>query len=296
MSSGSAPSVVCVGETLWDVLPRGRFLGGAPLNVAAHLARQGVSASLVTRVGDDEPGRQAIAAARAYGVDASTIQVDLSHPTGEARAVLDASGSASYSFLSPAAWDFIDAGPAARAAVAAADALVFGTLAQRAPASAASIRALVEGARSSRRCLCVFDPNLRAPHIDRDLTLTSLRLADFVKLNEDECALLGAWLGCGADPAELQRALQGGYGVAALCITRGADGALLWQDGAWHEQPAFPCTVVDTVGAGDSFLAMLLAQRLRGAPPAVALRAAARLASRVAGKPGAVPELDATDV
>jgi fructokinase len=295
MSPAAVFSVVCVGETLWDVLPRGRFLGGAPLNVAAHLARQGVAASLVTRVGDDEAGRLAIAAARAYGVDTSTIQVDPTHATGEARATVDSTGSATYEFPSPAAWDFIAADSAALAALAGAQALVFGTLAQRAATSAASIRALLESARASRRCLCVFDPNLRAPHVDRDLTLAALRFADFVKLNEDECTLFGDWLACGPDPAGLRRALHDGYGVTSLCITRGAEGALLWQDGTWFEQPAFRCAVVDTVGAGDSFLAMLLAQRLRGATPQVALRAAAELAARVAARPGAVPDLDSTD-
>lgn len=284
-----SPAVVCVGETLWDVLPRGRFIGGAPFNVAAHLARLGLRASLITRLGSDAPGRDAASAAASHGVDISALQFDDWLPTGEARAVLDVSGSASYSFLSPAAWDAIEALPAALALARASDALVFGTLGQRAAASSAAILNLARVARFR-----VFDPNLRAPYIDRALTLRSLSLAHLVKLNEDECAIFGEWLGCAADPHALQRALERGYGVSSLCITRGAAGALWFRDGVWLEQSAFPCSVVDTVGAGDSFLAMLLGESLRGANPARALRRAAQLASLVASRPGAVPDYDAT--
>ena len=280
-------SVVCVGETLWDVLPRGRFIGGAPFNVAAHLAKLDLRAALITRVGSDPLGREAASAAAAHGVDVSAVQFDDVLPTGEARAVLDVSGSASYSFLSPAAWDALVASPQALELARGSEALVFGTLGQRAPASSASILNLARVARFR-----VFDPNLRAPHIDRDLTLRSLALAHLVKLNEDECAIFGEWLGCAADPRALQLALEQGFGVSSLCITRGAAGALWYGDGVWLEQPAFPCTVMDTVGAGDSFLAMLLGETLRGVDPARALRRAAQLASLVASSPGAVPDYD----
>jgi fructokinase len=284
----SAPSVVCVGETLWDVLPGGRFIGGAPFNVAAHLAKLGLRAWLITRLGSDALGREAASAAATHGVDVSALQFDDALPTGEARAVLDSSGSASYSFLSPAAWDALVASPLALAAARESDALVFGTLGQRASVSAASIMSLARVARFR-----VFDPNLRAPHIDRELTLRSLALAHLVKLNEGECAIFGEWLGCASAPDALQRALQRGFGVSSLCITRGPAGALWYREGRWLEQAAFPCAVVDTVGAGDSFLAMLLGEWLQGAEPAVALRRAARLASLVASRPGAVPDYDA---
>ena len=281
------PSVVCVGETLWDFLPSGRFMGGAPFNVAAHLAKLGLHTTLISRLGDDELGKEAADRMMLAGLDLSALQFDATHPTGEARALLDDSGSATYAFLSPAAWDAIEASPAALASVQLADALVFGTLAQRAPLSSAAVLHLAAAARYR-----IFDPNLRAPHIDRALTLGSLSLAQMVKLNEVECALFGEWLNCGADPAALLHSMQREFGVGSLCITRGSAGALLFHNGSWYEQVAFPCAVVDTVGAGDSFLAMLIAELLRGSRPDVALRRAARLAAYVASQPGAVPDYD----
>jgi fructokinase len=284
-------SVVCFGEILWDVLPRGTFLGGAPLNVAAHLTRLGLNAGLVSRVGPDERGLAAMALVRKLGVD-SSLQQDYALPTGEARAVLAADGSASYEFETPASWDAIEFDDEVRNAVQSADALVFGSLAQR---DARSREAL-------RQCLAladyrVFDVNLRQPHHDARVVLESLREADFVKLNEEECIIVGAWLGTSGDPDALRIAierLRAGHRTypLQLCITRGGDGALLWADGRWHSQPAVPVKVVDTVGAGDSFLAMLLAQRLRGVAPALALQRAAALGSFVASRAGAVPDYD----
>jgi fructokinase len=284
-------SVVCFGEILWDVLPRGTFLGGAPLNVAAHLARLGLNAGLVSRVGPDERGLAAMALVRELGLGGS-LQQDYALPTGEARAVLAADGSASYEFETPASWDAIEFDDDVRNAVQSADALVFGSLAQRDARSGEALR----------QCLAladyrVFDVNLRQPHHDAQVVLESLREADFVKLNEEECIIVGAWLGTSGDPDALRIAierLRTGRGAhpLQLCITRGGDGALLWADGRWHSQPAVPVKVVDTVGAGDSFLAMLLAQRLRGVAPALALQRAAALGSFVASRAGAVPDYD----
>jgi len=140
-------TVLCVGEMLWDVLPRGEFIGGAPLNVASHCARLGARALLVARLGKDERGRRALEQAKANGVDLSLLQIDPTLPTGEARAVLDATGSASYQFLSPAAWDALTATPAGLAAAASADAFIFGTLGQRDPRAREAIGQLARVAR-----------------------------------------------------------------------------------------------------------------------------------------------------
>ena len=131
--------VLCVGETLWDVLPTGEFLGGAPLNVAAHLVRLGTPAALVSRVGIDLRGHLALERMHELHLDTSYVQTDAQLPTGEARAMLDATGSASYDFLEPAAWDCIDAGEDVLDAARRSRAVVFGTLAQRAPASRSAI-------------------------------------------------------------------------------------------------------------------------------------------------------------
>lgn len=277
-------SAICVGEALWDVLPHGEFLGGAPLNVAAHATRLGLRARLLSRVGDDVRGRRALAELAARGVDSSLVQVDPLLPTGTAQATLDAAGAASYRFPASCAWDALAATPAALAAARGAT-VVFGTLAQRSAGGAAALATLL-GVAGWR----VLDVNLRAPHDGPGVALGALDHADFVKLNEFEVAAFARWLGTVPTAAGVQAALRGDFQIRSVCITEGARGARLWHDGAYVEQPAHPATVVDTIGAGDSFLAMLLAELLQGTAPGVAMDRAARLAAFVASRHGALPD------
>ncbi len=280
--------VLCVGETLWDVLPSGEFLGGAPLNVAGHLTRLGTPVVLLSRVGNDARGQRARERMLALGMDTTQVQVDPEFPTGEARAVLDASGSAAYQFLRPAAWDRIEASAQVLEIARAAPAMVFGTLGQRSASTRDVIQRLLRTSRWR-----ILDINLRAPHDDRDTALASLALADFVKLNEDEVNVIARWLEVAPDPDALRRVLGERYGIRSLCITRGAGAATLWHEGQWVEQAAYPTVVADTVGAGDSFLAMLLCELLRGSPAGVAMDRAARLAAFVASRSGAIPDYPA---
>jgi len=283
----SAPTILCAGEALWDVLPRGEFIGGAPFNVAGHAARLGARALLAARIGNDERGRRALGIARELGIDTSLVQTDAALPTGEARAALDASGSARYEFLSPAAWDALAATPELLAAASGCDAFVYGTLGQRDARAHATIAQLASAARWR-----VFDPNLRAPHINRDLCEAGMRGAALVKINEDECRLFAQWYGSECTAAALWDALAPRFAIAALCVTLGAAGSQLRWQGRWYYQPALPTQVADTVGAGDSFLAMLVCELLRGSDAPTALVRAGRLASFVASQPGAVPAYD----
>jgi len=283
-------TILCAGETLWDVLPDGEFLGGAPLNVASHAARLGAHAMLVTRLGSDARGRLALQQAAAHGVDLGLVQVDATLPTGEARAVLDASGSANYEFLDPAAWDALEATAASLAAARDADAFVYGTLGQRDARAHAAIAQLAAAARWR-----VFDPNLRAPHIDRGLCEAGLRGAGLVKLNEQECRVFAGWFGGGSDPEPLWKTLSARFDIASLCVTLGAAGARLHWQGQWYAQAGVATRVADTVGAGDAFLAMLVCELLARHDPAASLARAARLAAFVASQPGAVPEYLAAD-
>jgi fructokinase len=275
--------VCCIGELLWDVLPDRRTLGGAPANVAYHLNRLGVSARLVTRIGHDEAGEAALAQLEARRVDVAGVQRDPHLPTGAAHVLLDAQGHASYAFTTPAAWDALEPSSSA-----AADAVVFGTLAQRGARSRATIRALAGSAR-----LAVCDLNLRAPYWDAEVIDESLRLATILKLNEDEVALLAGETTQGAGNVQaFASGLAARYELEAVCITRGAAGAGLWTESTWYERPAARVLVVDTVGAGDAFLAALLAARLEGRSWELALECATRLGGLVASLPGAMPEYD----
>ena len=282
------PTILCAGETLWDVLPAGEFIGGAPFNVAAHCARLGARALLVSRIGKDERGRRALESARALGMDLSLLQIDPRLPSGVARAALGADGSAHYEFPAPAAWDALTATPAALAAAASADALVHGTLGQRDPRSREAIGQLARAARWR-----VFDPNLRAPHIERSLCEAGLRGAGLVKLNEEECRLFAQWFGGASTPESLWTTLSSRFAVQALCVTLGAAGSRLHWRGQWYAQGSLPTTVADTVGAGDAFLAMLVCELLAGSAAPTALARAARLASFVASQSGAVPAYEA---
>jgi len=282
------PSILCVGETLWDLLPAGEFIGGAPFNVAAHCARLGARALLVSRLGKDERGRRVLESARALGIDLSLLQIDPRLPSGVARAALADDGSAHYEFPAPAAWDALTATPAALAAATSADAMVHGTLGQRDPRSREAIGQLARAARWR-----VFDPNLRAPHIERSLCEAGLRGAGLVKVNEEECRLFAQWFGGASTPEGLWSTLSSRFAVQALCVTLGAAGSWLHWHGQRYTQGSVPTTVADTVGAGDAFLAMLVCELLAGSAAATALACAARLASFVASQSGAVPAYEA---
>lgn len=279
------PSLFCMGEVLWDVLPDGRFLGGAPLNVAAHAVKAGARAAVFSTVGADRLGEEAIAAAAGHGVDVTHLLTHPHHPTGQAIASLGPDGSASYRFNGPCGWDDLKACPAALAAAAAADVVVHGTLARRESGSRQALDALVQAARAH-----VYDPNLRAPHDAAGVALAGLPGAWLVKLNEEEAARFCGWLELPADDAALERQLRTGLGVRRLCITRGGNGASLWVDGVEYRGAAVPVQVLDTVGAGDSFLAMLTVSLLQGLPPPQALERALRVGALVASRTGAIPD------
>src|SRR2546429_1517447 len=197
--------------------------------------------------------------------------------TGGSLVSLDPSGVAYYTFPQPAVWDAIKATPAAVTRVARADAVIYGTLSQRAEPARQAIRQLVAAARFR-----VFDANLRSPYIDTEVVMWSLARATLAKFNEDECRAISAWLGCGAEPEQLRQALMQRNDVNALCITRGPQGALLYWGGLWYDQQAIPTRDEDTVGAGDAFLAMLVVELLHHEPPQRAWLHPSRLAGFVA--------------
>ena len=282
--------VVCVGEVLWDAVPEGLHLGGAPYNVAYHLARLGRPVAMVSRVGDDVLGREARRRLAAGGVR-DLVQTDGALPTGFVGVALDADGVPSYDIAGPAAWDALEPTPEATAAAAGSAAVVFGSLAQRDPRSRATVQALVAASP-----LAVCDVNLRPPFVDRGTVEGSLGGSDVVKLSDAELDRLAGWFGLASAPDEAAAALADRFGCRAVCVTRGADGAALWRGGRWTEHPGHAVTVRDTVGAGDAFLAGLLAAWLGGADDASALDAACRLGAYVAGRAGATPSYDPGEV
>ncbi len=278
--------MICFGEALWDILPRGIFLGGAPLNVAYHLSRQGIRVLPVTAVGVDFLGDEAVRRVRAWGVDTRGIaRVDGPTPTGTVRAQLDARGVASYRIARDVAWDRI---PAPTVRTPAPAAIVYGSLALR---SAANRRTLDQLFARWPRATRVLDINLRPPFDRGEAVEFALRRAQVVKLNDEELGRLVG--GRRRAPRDLERAaaeFARDRGIEQVCVTAGARGAGLWWRERWSWEPGRPVAVRDTVGSGDAFLAALLASLWgRQVSPAVALANACRLGEFVAMSDGATP-------
>jgi len=280
-------SILCIGEVLWDALPAGLFLGGAPLNVACHLHELGQNARFASRVGDDELGREILRRLQRRGMATDLLQRDDTLPTGFVIVSLDAAGSPAFEIVAPSAWDAIAQQDALMAQATAARAIVFGSLAQRGATSRATIERL-----TATDALCVFDVNLRPPFDTREVVEASLGNADVVKLNDDELGRLAEWFDLPAGLESGARGLAEKYPCATVCVTRGAAGAGLLHDGTWHEHAGFTIEVADAVGAGDAFLARLLAGLLAREPADTLLAAANALGAYVATCDGATPAHD----
>lgn len=289
MTDAGETRVVGIGELLWDLLPDGPRLGGAPFNATANLARLGHDVQFVTVVGDDDLGHEAVLRARGLGVGTTWIAETAAVPTGTVEVALDASGGPRFRIVSPAAYETIDLSPQRLAAIAAwrPRAVVFGTLAQRFPGVLGSTLAIIDRSAAPVR---LYDINLREGCWSDELVLDLLSLATIVKVNGDEAAVLGRLFGTSDDPGVLGPELGRRFGSRGLCVTRGGDGAALWLDGSLHDVEGIAIEVVDAVGAGDAFAAALLDGLLRERDPGDVLARANRLGAVVASRSGALPD------
>ncbi|PQJ34926.1 hypothetical protein BSZ35_10245 [Salinibacter sp. 10B] len=279
--------ILCVGEILWDALPDGLFLGGAPFNVACHLRALGEDVGFVSRVGNDVLGDEALRRLRVYGLETDLMQVDDTLPTGFVRVALDDGGEPDYEIVEPAAWDAITLSDPLQQRGERAAAVVFGSLAQRAGTSRQTIQALCE-----TNALRIFDINLRPPYIDRDVVERSLSIADVVKLNDHELHRLRTWFGLPNGAEAAMGALADTFGCSAVCVTLGGEGARLWNEGQYWSHPGYATEVADTVGAGDAFLAAFLSGIINDQNGEILLDRANRLGAFVASRSGALPSYD----
>jgi fructokinase len=286
------------GEILWDCLPSGRHAGGAPFNVAAHLVQLGVSASLISAIGQDPLGDEILKVAEDKGVNTQFVtRARIGLPTGTVLVKVDANGNATYELVQPVAWDEIRVLPEALEAVAQARGLIFGSLAGRSPYNLDQLNRLLEIEGPMK----FFDVNLRPPFANPDLIMDIAKRADVIKLNDDEVGKLDSWLKTGTATlntprspdalAEACAALAKATNTSRICVTRAAEGAALWESGNLLSATAPKVAVKDTVGAGDSFMAGLMVGLTRGTDTQKVLETACRVGAFVASHDGATPLL-----
>lgn len=281
--------IVGIGEVLWDLLPSGSELGGAPANFAYHAHALGANARVVTRVGEDEYGQAILRRFQELEIADGTVQVDAEAPTGTVTVTLAENGIPSYVIHENVAWDRLEVMPAALNAVREADAVCFGSLAQRSPLSRASIQRLV--AASPAEGLRVFDINLRQKYFTREVIEESLRLANVLKLNDGELPVLGEMFGLPGTPRQQMERLAKQFHLQVIALTRGPAGSLLFQAGKWSDCPSVPIQIVDTVGAGDAFTATLVMGLLQKLPLDEINFLADEVARHVCSCAGATPPL-----
>ncbi|HVF29263.1 MAG TPA: carbohydrate kinase [Pyrinomonadaceae bacterium] len=284
-------TVVGLGEVLWDELPEGRRLGGAPTNFAFMAAQLGNRGVVASRVGADDDGEDARRILSERGLDLSDVQSDEAHPTGTVRVHLDAGGQPQYVITENVAWDYLEWTPQWEELAKHADAVCFGTLAQRAPPARATIRQFLGATRDE--CVRIFDVNLRGSFYSAEILAESLDSATVAKLNHEELPIVADLLKLGGrgENAWAHRLIQV-FDLEMVCVTRGARGSLMITPSDLIEHSGLEVTVADTVGSGDAFTAALAHHHLRSAPLERIAEAANRLGAWVATQTGGTPALD----
>ncbi|MCL6460572.1 MAG: carbohydrate kinase [Flavobacterium micromati] len=284
--------VICFGEVLFDVFPTHQKIGGAPLNVALRLASLGEQSQIISRIGNDEKGRELLEFIKNKGIDRSTIQLDQTLNTGEVIVKLNGQGSASYTIKYPAAWDKIEFLAEDQNLVQNADAFAFGSLVCRDSVSLKTLLKLVDNAKFS-----VFDVNLRAPFYTKELLIHLMKLSDFIKFNDDELYEIAHFMETPYHSLEQNIIfIAEKTNTNQICVTKGCHGAVLYQNGKMFYNSGYKIDVIDTVGSGDSFLAGLLYKLLNGKNPQEAIDFACALGAIVAKNSGANPTISLKEI
>jgi len=281
-------SALCFGEVLWDRLPTGAKPGGAPLNVALHLSAIGLNASVASKVGKDEAGEELVAFLKNSGVDTSLIQTDENLPTSEVLVHLDESNNATYEICEPVAWDNINLSKELLQKANECGLLIYGSLASRNKTTRNTLLKLLE-----TDAVKLIDVNLRKPYDKQEVLEILLIKSDIVKLNDDELAVFGHWRGVNSNvEKKLIEWFVAEYGFKMVCVTKGDKGATMYFEGQFYEHPGFKVHAVDTVGAGDAFLAGIVAAFLLKKDPNEAIALACATGAFVASQAGATPKYD----
>jgi fructokinase len=283
------PICVGIGEILWDLLPKGKVLGGAPGNVVGIANQLGLKGILVSSVGDDPLGHEILERIGQKGLDQSGLRVIKELPTGVVDVTVDAAGVPTFNIRQPAAWDDIVMDAERKRIAQSAALIVFGTLAQRDQRSQNGILEFLKAAPAT--CIKVLDVNLRPPFIMESVIRASLELADVLKLNETELPVLAKILGLSGDETAQLKQLQARFDLDVIAYTLGPKGSRMITATEDMSHPFVDAVVVDTVGAGDSFVAVVATGILLGLELSKIQELANRVAAFVCTQVGGTPTL-----
>ena len=287
--------MIGLGEVLWDILPTGRVLGGAPANFAYMTNVLGDQGIVASSVGNDELGREACQLLQELSLNTAYLQRDDLHETGIATVTIDGTGQPNFTIKESVAWDFLEWTADWGELSARADVICFGTLAQRSLTSADTIDRFLRNA--SAKTLRICDVNLRQSFYNEEVLRKSFQYADIVKLNEHELTQVSLLFHLGAGTAEvIARRLLQNCDLKLVCITRADRGSLLVSREQAVEHGGFQVKVADAVGAGDAFTACLAHHYVRGNPLQRISEAANRFASWVATQRGATPPITSSQL
>jgi fructokinase len=292
MNDVKSLKAVSYGEVLWDVFDNEKKIGGAPLNVALRMKSLGCEVGMISCVGNDADGKAIIEKIKNLGLETNSIIESEEFATGVVQVTLNESGSASYQINYPSAWDKIVLNDTAKRIVSEADVLIYGSLVCRDAVSRSALNELLQ-----YNAYKVFDVNLRKPHYSYEIIESLMHTADFIKFNDEELLEIAtAFHSSHTSVEENIKFIAEKTNTKTICVTKGGDGAVLFVNGKLYYNHGYPITVVDTVGAGDSFLAALITSLLRDKNPQEAIDFASAVGALVAGSTGANPNISVDEV
>jgi fructokinase len=281
-------TVLCIGEVLWDALPKGIYLGGAPLNVAINLKNLGVDSGIISAVGNDQLGRLALKYIERNSINTNLIQNN-NYDTGLVEVNIDAGGIPDYTIHENTAWDHIEATKSSINAIKNADYIVLGSLIFR-DKSGDTLRELLHDVTGEQKI--IIDVNFRKSYYNLELIDELLKLASIVKLNDEELEEIQKWYGLQPDYHKTLEFLKKEFNLEAVLLTRGDKGSTMLTQEGFTERNCFLIKVKDTVGAGDAFLAGAIYSFINNKNPDFTISFANAMGAFVASRNGATPELN----
>jgi len=279
---------ICYGEILWDVLPDGPQPGGAPLNVAYHLSKMGLSTGIVSRIGDDNYGQQLIGFMDKCGIDLHLLQVDTVYPTSQVIAKMNNGNEVSYEIVFPVAWDFINYSEKVAQQILPSTYFIYGSLSSRNDISRNTLKEFLESS-----AIKVFDINLRPPFVNKDILELLLTKADIVKFNQSELEMAQLLFG-GPFGNELSQInfIQRHFGIPEIIVTKGEFGASYYKNDKVYNAWGNEVKVKDTIGSGDAFLAAFISNHYLKNDPQTIIKNSVAMGAFIATKKGGCPDYD----